>query len=83
MRKLAEDANCFSAEELASAEMAEMFEGVKTAEIKAAIFDRKMNASEMSERKVPQMPRQTLESDDRAQRNFERAKSMRSWLARK
>lgn len=83
LRKLAEDANCFSEEELASAEMAEMFEGVKTAEIKAAIFDRKMSVPEMSEQEVPQMPRQMLESDDRAQRNFERAKSMRSWLARK
>ena len=83
LRKLAEDANCFSEEELTSAEMAEMFEGVKTAEIKAAIFDRKMSAPEMSEREVLQMPRQMLESDDRAQRNFERAKSMRSWLARK
>ena len=83
LRKLAEDANCFSEEELASAEMAEMFDGVKTAEIKAAIFDRKMSAPEMSEREVPQMPRQMLESDNRAQRNFERAKSMRSWLARK
>lgn len=82
LRKLAQDADCFTEDEMSSTEMSELFENVKVAEVKAMIFDRKMAAAEVAEVGTPPAPKRQLE-DDVSATKFDRVGAMRGWLLHK
>lgn len=88
LRKLAADAACFTEEELNSPEMSALFEGLKMAEVKAAIFDKKMAQSiaetsqvqTVKENTVHAGVHQNLDNNDTV---ANRADSFRAFILRK
>ena len=89
LRKLAVDAACFTEEELNSPEMSALFEGLKMAEVKAAIFDKKMAQSISNETSQVQTVKentvhagvhQNLDNNDTV---GSRADSFRAFILRK
>lgn len=89
LRKLATDAACFTEEELNSPEMSALFEGLKMAEVKAAIFDKKMAQSISNETSQVQTVKentvhagvhQNLDNNDTVS---SRADSFRAFILRK
>ena len=89
LRKLATDAACFTEEELNSPEMSALFEGLKMAEVKAAIFDKKMAQSMSNETSQVQTVKentvhagvhQNLDNNDTVS---SRADSFRAFILRK
>lgn len=75
LKQLAENAKCFSDKELSA--MADMFEGLRVAEVKAAIYDKKMAAPQMAE-VSEEKPRQNIDSEA----PVDRVSLMRSYLHR-